>query len=90
MLKNRVVTAEANGFKASKRVNRGCPQGGIKSTIYWNSLKQNLKKRLKARKKRATHTNVYADDDVKEQAENLVVASIIIFHCVMRIKCLNR
>ena len=64
MLKNRIVSAEANGFKASKKVNRGCPQGGIKSTIYWNSLKQNLKKRLKARKKRATHTNVYADDDV--------------------------
>ena len=71
MLKNRVVTAEANGFKKSKKVNRGCPQGGIKSTYYWNGLKQNLKKRLRARRS-PTHTNVYADDDV-----NIAVAKYI-------------
>ena len=63
MIKNRVVTAEGNGVKVSKGVNRGCPQGGIKSTVYWNGLKQNLKKRLRERR-RPTHTNVYADDDV--------------------------
>ena len=60
MLKNRTVIAQINEDTATKIVNRGCPQGGLKSTILWNGLKQELKDRLP--RGGPTWLSAYADD----------------------------
>ena len=42
MLRSRTVTVTVQGISVSKRVKKGCPQGGIMSPLFWNLVINSL------------------------------------------------
>ena len=59
-LKDRTAIAMQDSFEAKKKVNRGCPQGGILSPYIWNLIMEDLLNMVP--KTHPTEVICYADD----------------------------
>lgn len=58
-LEDRIITSSLGGESKTKRITRGCPQGGILSAFYWNAVMDGF---LDSTKYMGGHVQAYADD----------------------------
>lgn len=59
MLRNRIITAQSNGFEKQVRAGKGSPQGGVLSPLLWNMVVDDLLERFQ---KNSAYAFAYADD----------------------------